>query len=543
MSAKRPHPDANDVVARARAAIAAKYAKLSTEHKSPKAGVTNEAPVSASLSAKDQQRQQPPSSAAPGPTPSAISADLQKRLEEAKARARAVAASKAQQAQREKSQREAAEPQDLLLANKRNSMRTKFATTMANRKNAEDPKYVPKGKQLEILKGPADDFMNREKNPYFDHKLGGRDTSRPMDRKSKALQFSAPGKYIDRANKVREEEHLKALQARIAATARRVGLEDDLDVSGRAIAKQEPPEIEWWDAPYTKNESYSDIDTKLLNLHAQDGPITAMIQHPIPIPAPSDLNAPPPAPLKYTKREHKKIRNQERAAKQKDKQDKQRLGLIPPDPPKVKLSNMATVLAQSSVQDPTKIEQEVKAQVQSRKDQHEQMNEERKLSKEEKQEKAAQKLAEDEAKGIRAAAWRIEIMANGYHRRRVDENAQQCGLTGVVVLNPRFNLVYAEGGAKSIKFFKKLMENRIEWTEGPRSALASHPDTGTSDQGEESAPNYGGNKCTCIWEGELKKRAFGAFRYKKCQFEGDVKEALKAETYTLWNIAKNSKDE
>lgn len=542
MSAKRPHPDASDVVARARAAIAAKYAKLSTEHKSPKSG--SPAPPASAAVSPSQQR-----------APGAIPPDLQRRLDEvkAKAQARAAAAAKAQEAERERQARDSADQQyeprgglvsglhptlqgDLLLANKRNSNKSKFATTLANRKT-DSNKHIPKGKQLELLKGPDESFTDRDANPYFDHKLGGKDTSRPVDRRSKALQFSTPGKYIEQANRKREEQHLKELQLSIAETARRAGLEDDLDVSGRAIAKKEPPEIEWWDSPYTKNDTYDDIDLNALRLEEQDGPVTNMIQHPIPIPAPSDLNAPPPAPLKYTKREHKKIRNQERAAKQKDKQDKQRLGLIPPDPPKVKLSNMSTVLAQSTVQDPTKVEQEVRAQVQARKDQHEQMNEERKLSKEEKQEKAAQRLAEDEARGIRAAAWRIDTMANNYHRRRLDENAQQCGLTGVVVLNPRFNLVYAEGGAKSIKLFKKLIENRIAWTEGPRSTVAnmSEPD--------ESRPDFEANRCICVWEGELKKRAFGTFRYKKCEYEGDVKEALRAETYSLWNIAKNTRDE
>lgn len=561
---KRPHSDTSDVVARARAAIAAKYAKLSTEHKSPKAGSTETTPApSASRSSRPPE---PPGSrpvTSPRPPGSAsINPDLQKRIAEATARAAAQAAlvQRAREAEREEAlggteQERHFDPRgglemglhpalqgDLMLANKRSSQRSRFATTIANKK-PEEVRPVAKGKQLELLSGPDESFTDREKNPYFDPKLGGRDTTRPTDRRSKALLFSEPGKYIDRANRVRAEESLKALQARIAATARRAGLEDDLDVSGRAIAREEPPEIEWWDAPYTKHGTYEDIDSRGLKIFVSDSPITVMIQHPIPIPAPADLNAPAPAPLMYTKKEHKKIRNQERAAKQKDKQDKQRLGLIPPEAPKVKLSNMATVLAHSTIQDPTKVEREVRAQVQARRDQHEQMNEERKLTHDEKKAKAAQKLAEDEARGIRAAAWRVETMANGYNRRRVDENAQQCGLTGVVVLNPRFNLVYVEGGAKSIKFFKRLIESRIEWTEEPRSAATATDDVVSADGRAEARPDYAANRCTCVWEGELKKRAYGAFRYKKCEYEVDVKEALKNEIYPLWNIAKGTKEE
>lgn len=571
---KRPHPDANDIVARARAAIAEKYAKLSTEHKSPKGTSSVATPQTTSPSVRPNVK----AASSPSVGGFGINPDLQRRLEEAKARAAAKAAAaaaaaattdQADRVQKEsrmdpgQSQNQQFDPRgglgiglhpalqgELLLANKKNSQRSKFATTIANRK-PDAPKVIAKSKQLELLKGPDEGFTDREKNPYFDHKLGGRDTTRPVERKSKALQFSQPGKYINQANQIRAEENLKALQARIAASARRAGLEDEFEISARSLAKEEPPEIEWWDAPYTTNGSYDDIVRRALRIVDAESPITSLVQHPIPIPAPADLNAPSASALMYTKKEHKKIRNQERAARQKDKQDKQRLGLMPPDAPKVKLSNMATVLAHSTVQDPTKVEQEVRAQVQARKDRHEQMNEERKLSHEEKREKAAQKLLEDESRnGIRAAAWRVEILANAYHRRRIDENAQQAGLSGVVILHPRFNLVYAEGGAKSIKFFKKLMETRIEWQEGPRSSTSSNPssfptaeDHHEAGQDSERSPDFSENRCTCVWEGELRRRAFSAFRFKKCELEGDVREALRAETYHLWNVAKGARED
>lgn len=582
MSAKRPHPDANDAVARARAAIAEKYAKLNSEHKSPK--TASPPPVRSGSTGPSGQAERSESIS----TGTKLNPDLQRRIDEAKSRAAARTAALLKQQEQERSSDAKAQESavdakgglgvglhpalagaSLNFANKRNSTRSKFATVIANQK-AEPQNFVPKNKRLELLTGPGDDFTDREKNPYFDHKLGGRDTTRPADRRSKSLRFNAPGKFIDKANQIRSEQSLKELRARIAASARRAGLEDDLDISGRAIAKEEPPAIEWWDQDYTTGSSYEDLPQRRLKIRSADSPITAMIQHPIPIPAPSDLNAPGPAPLMYTKKEHKKIRKQEREAKQKDKQDKQRLGLIPPDPPKVKLSNMATVLAHSTVQDPTKVEQEVRAQVQARQDKHEQSNLARALTKEEKSEKALRKLQEDESRGIHAAAWRIDVLANGYLRRRMDDNAKQCGLTGFVILNPRFNLVYVEGGGKSVKFFKKLVETRIVWTEPPRSTVHPHdtetnnvdaddrPDddaglrgegrgggAGGSDEQDDTRHNYASNKCTWIWDGDLKKRTFSAFRYHKCDSDASVKEILGArgDTYSLWGIAKHARDE
>lgn len=491
---KRAHPDGDDVVARARAAIAEKYAKLNTDHKSPKA-------------------------AKPETKLSAINPELQRRIDDAKARAAARSKPEPPRPVERSEARgglavrlhPALADDALLLPSKRSSTKSKFATTIANKK--EESTHVPKSKQLELLNGPGDDFTDREKNPYFDHKLGGRDTTRPTDRRSRPITFNEPGKFIEKANQIRNEQHLKELKARIEATARRAGLEDDLDVT-RAIAVEEPPEVEWWDQEYTTNGTYEDVDTNQLKIDSADSPVTAMIQHPIPLPSPADTTAPGPAAIMYTKREQKKIRKQDREAKLKDKQDKQRLGLIPPDPPKVKLSNMATVLAQSTVQDPTAVEQQVRAQVKARLTKHEQTNAERALTSEEKQEKATRKLREDESRGIHAAAWSVTSMENGYNRRRIDLNAQQCGVTGFVILHERVNLVYIEAGRKSVAFFKKLMDRRIEW---------------------------GDTQCVSLWEGEIKSRTFGAFRYFKCVSDDAVKDVLgpRVHALSLWNIAKH----
>ena len=69
------------------------------------------------------------------------------------------------------------------------------------------------------------------------------------------------------------------------------------------------------------------------------------------------------------------------------------------------------------------------------------------------------------------SVYRIDSLANGRNRFKVSKNAEQNALTGVVVMHPKFNLVIVEGGSHSINNYRKLMLNRIDWTEnaGPNA--------------------------------------------------------------------------
>lgn len=63
--------------------------------------------------------------------------------------------------------------------------------------------------------------------------------------------------------------------------------------------------------------------------------ITDLIEHPIKLKAPTDLNKPPEIPLLLTKKERKKLRRQNRQEAQKERQERVRLGLEKPPEPKV----------------------------------------------------------------------------------------------------------------------------------------------------------------------------------------------------------------
>jgi len=103
-------------------------------------------------------------------------------------------------------------------------------------------------------------------------------------------------------------------------------------------------------------------------------------------------------PLILTKKEQKKLCKQRRLELQKEKQDKIRLGLLPPDQLKVKMSNLMRVLTNEAIQDPTKAEAQVRREIQKRQETHLKTNEVRKLTEEQRKEKRQKKLAEDAKK-------------------------------------------------------------------------------------------------------------------------------------------------
>src|SRR5690349_7888450 len=111
-------------------------------------------------------------------------------------------------------------------------------------------------------------------------------------------------------------------------------------------------------------------------------------------------------PLMLTKQERKKLRKRNRAEMQREKLEKQLLGLIPAPPPKVKITNMMRVLGTQAIMDPTEVEKEVKAQMEARQKAHDERNQARKLTAEERKEKKAKKVAEDIGTEIRVALFK-----------------------------------------------------------------------------------------------------------------------------------------
>lgn len=231
----------------------------------------------------------------------------------------------------------------------------------------------------------------------------------------------------------------------------------------------------------------------------------------------------------------------------KESQAKVRLGLEPAPPPKVKKSNLMRVLGEEAVKDPTAVEARVNREIAERHQKHLQANEERKLTKEQKHEKLAANQEKDAAKGIHVSVYRIDNLANGRHRFKISKNAEQNALTGICILHPRFNLVVVEGGEHSIRFYKKLMMNRIDWTENSPSVVREGNQETLAQwlQSEDDKGNLKDlslNKCVLVWEGEVKNKGFRKWGSRVCETEAAAKEALTRAKYeNLWTLAKSLK--
>ncbi|KAF9160476.1 hypothetical protein DFQ26_005491 [Actinomortierella ambigua] len=419
---------------------------------------------------------------------------------------------------------------------------TGFATTKVNQKQQEQ-------KKLDAFLKPEDDAAaaaaggaasassasgsaDQLDNPYFDPNLG---VAGPKDRSYRPLKFAPQGKYRDLAIKARAEQRIEQLRKEIEQKGHAKVEEDDLKLKDGFVKRALPQDgIEWWDAPYLPNKTYQDVDDGQAKIETEDSLITLYVQHPVPIEPPTELThkeAAKPRPLMLTTKERKKLRRQRRAEIQKDKQDKVRLGLLPPDPPKVKLSNMMRVLGEEAVLNPTQIEMRVRQETQARLDAHVSANEARKLTPEERKAKERAKKEADLNKGIYCNVYRINDLSHPQKRYKVDTNAAQLGLTGMVIFHPVMNIVIVEGGQKAIGQYKKLMLRRIDWTDNTRL------------DGTDATESTIENKCLLVWEGQLKERKFKDFKFRKCLNDAKLKDTLnRSGAASFWELALTFKE-
>lgn len=417
----------------------------------------------------------------------------------------------------------------------------KFATSIGNARPQKEP--VKPKQQLDLSGPSAEETRN---NPYFDNSLGGQ-TATLKSRNSRQLVFNQKGKYIQQANALRRQAALEAMKKRIAESSRKIGIDEDLDTEKKFLVEA-PPELEWWDVGIVDGDSYDDLDKpNKIKIDTPDSIITVYIQHPVLQEPPQEKIMPAPKPMFLTAKEQAKLRRQRRMADLKEQQAKIRLGLEPAPPPKVKKGNLMRVLGEEAVKDPTAVEARVNKEIAERHQKHIEMNEDRKLTKEQKHEKLATNQEKDAAKGIHILVFKIDSLANGSHRYKIGKNAEQNALTGVCVMHPRFNLVIVEGGEHSIRQYKKLMLNRINWTEtAPTRMKDGKPDVmadwlkAEDEKGELKDMTL--NKCVLVFEGEAKDRAFRKWGSKVCETDSGARDVLrKAKMDNFWTLAKSMK--
>ncbi|KAJ1796268.1 U4/U5/U6 small nuclear ribonucleoprotein prp3 [Coemansia sp. RSA 2399] len=391
-------------------------------------------------------------------------------------------------------------------------------------------------RELKIDHEAPASFSDPSKNPYYDAHMGGRPNAEPQARKhAKQFHFVRPGQFVAQAEKQRAEAKMEQLKVEIAERAAKARLaEEVLDVT--AIRPPEPPVVEWWDMPFLSNKESYDEGFKI------DGPeslVTVYVQHPVPIEPPESIRTMSTAPsqLILTRKERKKIRRQRRIDQQREHREKVMLGLEPPAKPKLRMSNFMNVMATQSVPDPTKLEAEVRKQMQERLDKHIAQNQARKLTKEQRKEKAESKAQEAEIRdGLVCAVFKVNKLSHSQHRYKVSINADQMNLTGCALAWPQMSVVVVEGAAKFVKAYKKLMLRRIDWTDSQPKLESTTPGGG---EAAEERVDYSDNECHLIWQGEIEKRRFTQFRLRKCPTEMQAKGWLVgAGCDSFWQLAK-----
>ncbi|KAH9898603.1 pre-mRNA processing factor 3-domain-containing protein [Xylariomycetidae sp. FL2044] len=419
--------------------------------------------------------------------------------------------------------------------NKRNDSASAHRSQARN----DNPRYDPKQKSLDLSASSED---QAKKNPYYDTSP----TAPSKPRQSRNLIFNQKGKYIQQANALRRQAALEALRKKIANQTRKAGIDEDIDVEKNFVVEA-PPDIEWWDEGLVQGNTYDSIQTpERLKIETPDTIVTSYIQHPVPIEPPQDQNIPAPKPMYLTPKEQAKLRRQRRMADLKEEQAKIRLGLVPAPPPKVKKGNLMRVLGEEAVKDPTAVEARVTREIAERHAKHLEANEERKLNKEQRHEKLAANQEKDAAKGLQVLVFKINSLANGQHRFKISKNAEQYGLTGLAIMHPRQSLVVVEGGAYGIRHYKQLMLNRIDWAENVPSRGKDVQNERLKDwlRAEDEKGDLKDlalNKCQLIFEGEVKTRAFRAWKSRTCETDAEAREILaRSKMDNFWNLAKST---
>ncbi|GAX81848.1 hypothetical protein CEUSTIGMA_g9276.t1 [Chlamydomonas eustigma] len=292
--------------------------------------------------------------------------------------------------------------------------------------------------------------------------------------------------------------------------------EDEAGEAGVQAKPSEPapPDVEWWDRNLMPSGSYEE-DVREESVNIKENKISIYVEHPIPIEPPAEAQPPPPQPLKLTKKELKKLRTQKRQAREKEKQDLIRQGLLEAPKPKVKIANLYRVMGEQAVADPTAMEKEARKQMAERQSAHDDRNLARKLTPAEQREKKMKKLFDDTGLETITTVYKLARLDDRQqlHRGKVVLNAKENHMTGVLLISDPFCLVVVEGCQKSTKRYQKLMLRRIDWSmenedrRGRGGAGGEGDEDAEAEDVEEREPNC----CDMVWQGVVKERAFKKF--------------------------------
>ncbi|EFO86786.1 hypothetical protein CRE_04802 [Caenorhabditis remanei] len=305
--------------------------------------------------------------------------------------------------------------------------------------------------------------------------LDPRINAKTADRRRRGFNFHEKGEFEKLANKQRALAKLERLQNEVSSAAQSTGISSAVKLamvtpSGTARIENGVPEIEWWDMLVLDKVNYDEI------------------------PPEDDVERYSQTVSELT--------------------EKIRLGLEKAPEPKVKISNLMRVLGNEAIQDPTKMEAQVRKQMAERLKKHETLNAERKLTEDQKRAKKTKKLSEDTSTAVNVSVYRVKSLAHPSKKFKVETNAKQLQMSGAIMMHKAQNVIVVEGGPKQQKFYKNLMLNRIKWTDEI---------VGQKKDAEKDAPGER-NLCEMIWEGQVKRRNFRDFTVHTATLEKQARE-------------------
>ncbi|NWI04666.1 PRPF3 protein, partial [Tichodroma muraria] len=374
----------------------------------------------------------------------------------------------------------------------------------------------------QLKEKPSEDM---ESNTYFDPRV----SITPAQRQKRTFKFHEKGKFEKIAQRLRTKAQLEKLQAEISQAARKTGIHTSTKLAlitpKKELKEGEIPEIEWWDSYIIPNGldfccgvgGY--FSPKLgrfgfVSKHEHSAQVVFVMD---------TLGL---CVCKCSGGREVSSGGLSHCRVQQEPSQHLFHSLA------VRISNLMRVLGTEAVQDPTKVEAHVRAQMAKRQKAHEEANAARKLTAEQRKAKKVKKLKEDVSQGVHIAVYRVRNLSNPAKKFKIEANAGQLYLTGVVVLHKDVNVVVVEGGPKAQKKFKRLMLHRIKWDEQTSNTKGEDED----ESDEESIKKT--NKCSLVWEGTAKDRSFGEMKFKQCPTENMAREHFKkhsAEHY--WDLA------
>ncbi|NXY38856.1 PRPF3 protein, partial [Pomatorhinus ruficollis] len=373
----------------------------------------------------------------------------------------------------------------------------------------------------QLKEKPSEDM---ESNTYFDPRV----SITPAQRQKRTFKFHEKGKFEKIAQRLRTKAQLEKLQAEISQAARKTGIHTSTKLAlitpKKELKEGEIPEIEWWDSYIIPNG----LDLQLLGGYFSPklGRFGFVSKHEHSAQVVFTMDTVDFYVCASVLVEKGSSESLSRCHVQREPSQHLFHSFA------VRISNLMRVLGTEAVQDPTKVEAHVRAQMAKRQKAHEEANAARKLTAEQRKAKKVKKLKEDVSQGVHIAVYRVRNLSNPAKKFKIEANAGQLYLTGVVVLHKDVNVVVVEGGPKAQKKFKRLMLHRIKWDEQTSNTKGEDDD----ESDEESVKKT--NKCSLVWEGTAKDRSFGEMKFKQCPTENMAREHFKkhsAEHY--WDLA------